>query len=92
MQITNVRVKLVKNVDTSGRLRALVSITLDDEFAIHNIKVIEGEDGLFVAMPCRKVGEGEFRDIVHPIHAQAREKLHRCIIDKYMEVRNEEVS
>lgn len=54
MQITNVRVKLVKNVDTSGRLRALVSITLDDEFAIHNIKVIEGEDGLFVAMPAER--------------------------------------
>lgn len=83
MQITDVRIKLVKNTDSTSRLRALASITLDDEFAIHNIKVIEGEEGLFVAMPCRKVAEGEFRDVAHPIHAQAREKVHKCIIERY---------
>ncbi len=90
MQITNVRIKLVKNTEAGSRLRALASITLDDEFAIHNIKVIEGEEGLFVAMPCRKIAEGEFRDVAHPIHARAREKVHNSIIEKYNEVRLEE--
>lgn len=86
MQITDVR---VRKVDRDGKLRAVVSITIDDEFVIHDIKVIEGEKGLFIAMPSRKTGDGEFRDIAHPIRSDTREHIQDTILKKYKEVLRE---
>ena len=80
MQITDVR---VRKITKEGRMKAVVSITLDDEFAIHDIKIIEGEKGLFIAMPSRKASDGEYRDIAHPINSGTREIIQRIILDKY---------
>lgn len=82
MQITDIR---VRKINSEGRMRAVVSVTFDDAFVIHDIKVIEGQDKLFVAMPSRKTPEGEFKDIAHPINAQMRELLHDSILEKYHE-------
>lgn len=82
MQITDVRVRMVTK---EGKMKAVVSITLDDEFAIHDIKVIEGEKGLFIAMPSRKTTDGEYRDIAHPINSQTRDKIQKLILEKYDE-------
>ena len=87
MQITDVR---VRKVAKEGKLKAVVSITFDDEFVIHDIKVIEGEKGLFIAMPSKKSADGEYRDIAHPISSATREKIQRTISDKYEEVLQEE--
>ena len=81
MQITDVRVRKV--VATEGKLKAVVSITIDDEFVVHDIKVIEGEKGLFIAMPSRKSTDGEYRDIAHPISSSTREKIQKLILEKY---------
>ncbi|HOO27125.1 MAG TPA: septation regulator SpoVG [Lachnospiraceae bacterium] len=80
MNITDVR---VRKVAKDGKMKAVVSITLDDEFVIHDIKVIEGEKGLFIAMPSRKTAEGEYRDIAHPIRSEAREKIQKVILEGY---------
>ena len=80
MNITDVRMRIMNN-DT--KMRAVVSITLDDEFVIHDIKVIEGEKGLFIAMPSRKSADGEYRDIAHPIRSDIRVKLQSMILDEY---------
>lgn len=64
-------------------MRAVVSITIDEEFVVHDIKVIEGEKGLFIAMPSRKAADGEYRDIAHPINSQTRETIQQIILDKY---------
>ena len=80
MQITDVR---VRKVTKEGKMKAVVSITLDDEFVVHDIKVIEGEKGLFIAMPSRKATDGEYRDIAHPINSETREKIQQQILDKY---------
>lgn len=80
MQITDVR---VRRIDKEGKMKAIVSITLDDEFVIHDIKVIEGEKGLFIAMPSRKTTDGEYRDIAHPINSATRDMIQRVILDKY---------
>ena len=80
MQITDVR---VRKVAKEGKMKAVVSITLDDEFVVHDIKVIEGEKGLFIAMPSRKASDGEYRDIAHPINSGTREQIQRIILDKY---------
>ena len=87
MQITDVR---VRKVAKEGKLKAVVSITFDDEFVIHDIKVIEGEKGLFIAMPSKKSADGEYRDIAHPISSATREKIQRTIFDNYEEVLQEE--
>ena len=87
MQITDVR---VRKVAKEGKLKAVVSITFDDEFVIHDIKVIEGDKGLFIAMPSKKSADGEYRDIAHPISSATREKIQRTIFDKYEEVLQEE--
>lgn len=71
-------------------MKAVVSITLDAEFVIHDIKIIEGEKGLFIAMPSRRIGEGEYRDIAHPINSDTREKVQNIILEKYVEVLNED--
>lgn len=80
MQITDVR---VRKVAKEGKMKAVVSITLDDEFVVHDIKVIEGEKGLFIAMPSRKASDGEYRDTAHPINSATREAMQKIILEKY---------
>lgn len=80
MQITDVR---VRKTTKEGRMKAIVSITLDDEFVVHDIKVIEGDKGLFIAMPSKRASDGEYRDIAHPINSSARESIQRIILDSY---------
>jgi stage V sporulation protein G len=83
MEITDVR---VRKFSKEGKMRAIVSVTFDDELVIHDIKVIEGDNGPFIAMPSRKTMDGEFRDVAHPINSNAREKLQASVIKKYNEV------
>lgn len=80
MQITDVR---VRKVNKEGKMKAVVSITLDNEFVVHDIKVIEGEKGLFIAMPSRRAGDGEYRDIAHPINSDTRERIQKIILERY---------
>ena len=80
MKITDVR---VRKITKEGKMKAIVSITLDDEFVVHDIKVIEGEKGLFIAMPSKKSSDGEYRDIAHPINAKTRETIQQMILDAY---------
>ena len=82
MQITDVR---VRKVTKEGKTNAVVSITFDDEFVVHDIKVIEGEKGLFIAMPSRRSVDNEYRDIAHPINPETRERIQRLILQKYEE-------
>ena len=82
MNITDVR---VRKVAKEGKMKAVVSVTIDDEFVVHDIKVIEGEKGLFIAMPSRKAADGEYRDIAHPINSSTREKIQELILEKYQE-------
>ena len=78
------QVKIRKMYD-EGRMKALVSVTIDDVFAVHDIKVIEGEKGLFIAMPSKKTVDGEYRDIAHPINSETRDSIQNIILDKYKE-------
>ena len=80
MQVTDVR---VRKIEKEGKMKAIVSITLDNEFVIHDIKVIEGEKGLFIAMPRRKAADGEYRDIAHPINSGTRDMIQKVILEKY---------
>ncbi|MBR5377083.1 MAG: septation regulator SpoVG [Lachnospiraceae bacterium] len=80
MEITDVR---IRKVDKEGKMKAIVSITLDDVFVVHDIKVIEGEKGLFIAMPSRKGADGEYRDIAHPINSDMRTKIQDLILETY---------
>ena len=80
MQITDVR---VRRIDKDGKMRAIVSVTFDNEFVVHDIKVIEGEKGLFIAMPSRKAADGEYRDIAHPINSSTRDMIQNIILAKY---------
>lgn len=80
MEITDVR---IRKIDAEGKMKAVVSVTFDNEFVVHDIKVIESQNGLFIAMPSRKTPDGEFRDIAHPVNATAREKLQSAILEKY---------
>lgn len=82
MNITDVR---VRKVTKEGKMKAVVSITIDDEFVVHDIKVIEGEKGLFIAMPSRKATDGEYRDIAHPINSVTRDRIQTIILGKYQE-------
>ena len=88
MQITDVR---VRKVAKEGKMKAVVSITIDDEFVVHDIKVIEGEKGMFIAMPSRKATDGEYRDIAHPINSATRERIQNIILDNYEQAMAEEV-
>ncbi len=88
MNITDVR---IRKITTDGKMKAIVSVTFDDEFVVHDIKVIEGQNGLFIAMPSRKTPDGEFKDIAHPINTQTRENLQNSILSEYEKVRSEEV-
>jgi len=80
MDITDVR---VRRVNKDGKMKAVVSVTFDNEFVVHDIKVIEGDKGLFIAMPSRKTVDGEFRDIAHPINSDTREKIQSVILERY---------
>jgi len=80
MQITDVR---IRKVAKEGNMKAIVSITLDNEFVVHDIKVIEGDKGLFIAMPSKKAADGEYRDIAHPINSATRENIQRVILEHY---------
>lgn len=80
MEVTDVR---LRRVQTDGRMRAIASITLDNEFVVHDIRVIDGNDGLFVAMPSKRTPDGEFRDIAHPINSGTRNKLQEAVLVAY---------
>ena len=80
----------VRRVAKEGKMKAVVSITIDEEFVVYDIKVIEGEKGLFIAMPSRKATDGEYRDIAHPINSETREKIQGIILQKYEQVLAEE--
>ena len=80
MNITDVR---VRKINDEGKMKAVVSITFDDEFVVHDIKIIDGQNGLFIAMPSRKMGEGDFRDIAHPLLSETRNKIKDAIFAEY---------
>ena len=80
----------VRKITKEGKLKAIVSITLDNEFVVHDIKVIEGEKGLFIAMPSKKSSDGEYRDVAHPINSSTREMIQSIILDKYQQSMLEE--
>lgn len=82
MKITDVR---IRKVEKEGKMKAIVSITIDEEFVVHDIKVIDGEKGLFIAMPSRKAADGEYRDIAHPINSETRNRIQQIILDRYEE-------
>ncbi len=82
MKITDIK---VRKINAEGRMKAVVSVTFDDCFVVHDIKVIEGQEKLFIAMPSRKTPDGEFKDIAHPINAEMRELLQEMILSKYEE-------
>ena len=87
MQITDVR---VRKIAKEGRMKAIVSITLDGAFVVHDIKVIEGEKGLFIAMPSKRATDGEYRDIAHPINSSTRDVIQKTILDSYERALEEE--
>ena len=80
MKITDVR---VRKITKEGKMKAIVSITIDNEFVVHDIKVIEGEKGLFIAMPSKKAADGEYRDIAHPINSETRDGIQKIILESY---------
>ncbi len=80
MQITDIR---IRRVSSAGRMKAVVSVTFDDQFVVHDIKVVEGNNGYFVAMPSRKGADGEFRDVAHPIKTETRNMIQTAILDQY---------
>lgn len=87
MTITDVR---IRKIAAEGKMKAIVSVTFDNEFVVHDIKVIEGQNGLFIAMPSRKTPDGEFKDIAHPINTDTREKIQTSILKTYEEAMEEE--
>ena len=82
MNITDVR---IRKINQDGKMKAIVSVTFDNAFVVHDVKVVEGTNGLFVAMPSRKTPEGEFRDIAHPISSNAREIIQSAVLKAYEE-------
>ena len=85
MEITDIKVKLV---NAEGKMKAVASVTFDNAFAVHDIKIIEGQEKLFTAMPSRKTPDNEFKDIAHPINSEMRKALESAILDKYQECVN----
>jgi len=80
MEITDVR---IRKIDVEGKMKAVASVTFDNEFVVHDIKIIESHNNLFIAMPSRKTPDGEFKDIAHPINAEVRGRLQNAILTKY---------
>lgn len=89
MEITDVR---IRKVAEEGKMKAIVSITFDEEFVVHDIKIIEGQNGLFIAMPSRKMSEGDFRDIAHPILSETRNKIKDAIFAEYEKTLQEQAT
>ena len=89
MKISDVRVRIVKKDDS--KLKAVASVTFDDCFVVHDIKVIEGNEGYFIAMPSRKAADGEYRDIAHPINSATRDMIQNIILAKYEATALEEI-
>ena len=87
MTITDVR---VRKIASEGKMKAIVSVTFDNEFVVHDIKIIEGQNGLFIAMPSRKTPGGEFKDIAHPIKTETRERIQSAILEAYEKAVSEE--
>ena len=87
MTITDVR---VRKIASEGKMKAIVSVTFDNEFVVHDIKVIEGQNGLFIVMPSRKTPDGEFKDIAHPINTETRERIQGAILEAYEKAVSEE--
>ncbi len=80
MKITDVR---IRKITAEGKMKAIASVTFDDEFVVHDIKIIDGKNGLFIAMPSRKMGEGDFRDIAHPLTSETRNRIKDAIFAEY---------
>lgn len=89
MNITDIR---IRKISAEGKMKAIVSVTIDDMFVVHDMKIIEGQNGLFVAMPSRKTPDGEYKDIAHPINTEAREMIQGKILEAYKNMPEEEVS
>ncbi|AKC95169.1 septation regulator SpoVG [Sneathia vaginalis] len=90
MTITDVRIRVVKNTEGELKLKAYADVTFDDCFVVHGLKIIEGQNGLFIAMPSKKIGNGEFKDIVHPIQPEFRNHITEVILKKYEEEKNKD--
>ena len=88
MNITDVR---IRKISAEGKMKAIVSVTFENQFVVHDIKVIEVQNGLFIAMPSRKTPDGEFKDIAHPINTETREQIQKAILDEYEKVKNLDV-
>ena len=80
MEITGI---IIRRISLESKMKAIVSITFDNAFVVHDVKVIEGANGLFIAMPSRRTQEGDFKDIVHPINSEFREELSSAVLEKY---------
>ena len=80
MEITDIR---IRRIDGEGKMKAVASVTFDNQFVVHDIKVIESQNGLFIAMPSRKTPNGEFKDIAHPINSDSRDKIQTAVLEKY---------
>jgi len=87
LNITDIR---IRKIGSEGKMKAVVSVTFDDEFVVHDMKIIEGQSGLFIAMPSRKTPDGEYKDIAHPINSTTREQLQKMILEKYIQISEEE--
>lgn|SRR5690625_2920319 len=87
MEVTDVR---LRRVNSEGKMKAIASITFDDEFVVHDVRVIDGNNGLFVAMPSKRTADGEFRDIAHPINSATREKIQTAVLEVYEAKEQEE--
>ena len=87
MNITEVR---IRKVGEEGKMKAIASVTFDDEFVVHDIKVIEGRNGLFIAMPSRKMSDGDFRDIAHPLLSETRNRIKDAILNAYENIEDDE--
>jgi len=85
LRITDVRLRRMSTGE--GKMKAVASITIDEEFVVHDVRVVEGQNGLFVAMPSRKTPDGEFRDIAHPITSEARERIQAAVLKVYHDQR-----
>ena len=90
MNITDIRIRMTKK--DNARLRAVASIVIDDEFVVHDIKIIEGDQGFFIAMPSRKTPEGDFKDIAHPLTSETRNNISQMILEKFNELEKESKS
>jgi len=86
LKITDIRIRLIQN--TESKLKAVASITIDECFVVHDIKVLEGNQGYFVSMPTRKTPEGEYKDVAHPINTPTREQINKLVLEKYEEEKN----